>query len=173
MPRSIRSPSPSSSSAPVPTREALVYCLRPDGTEVWRTDLLPSIKINQDVPTAYSIGLIRDPAGRPVVVLGNYHLVTFLDATGKTLKYIFGGSAYHTLTLNRGGDFDGDGIEETITAGIWGGAGFYNAACERSGGIRISRGRGLLLKRWPSADGRPKAVCCTEDGVTMIDLATK
>lgn len=155
------------------TREALVYCLRPDGSEVWRTDLLPSAKINGDHPTAYSIGLVRNAAGEPVIVLGNYHLVTFLSAAGKTLKYIPGGSAYHTLTMERGGDFDGDRIEETLTAGIWGGAGFFSGACTRTGGIRISRGRGILLERWPCPDVRPKAICCTEDGVTLIDLAAK
>jgi len=153
------------------TREALVYCLRPDGSEEWRADLLPSAEINGDHPTAYSIGLVRTSQGEPVIVLGNYHLVTFLSATGKTLGYIPGGSAYHTLTMKRGGDFNGDGTEETLTAGIWGGMGVFSAACKRTGGIRISRGAGILLERWPSTSDHPKAICCTEDGVTLIDLA--
>ena len=155
------------------TREALVYCLRPDGSEAWRADLLPSAKINGDHPTAYSIGLVRGPAAEPVIVLGNYHLVTFLSATGQTLEVIPGGSAYHTLTMRRGVDVDGDGVEETLTAGIWGGAGFYSGTRKRTGGVRISRGRGLLLERWPSPEAQPQAVCCTEDGVTLIDLAAK
>ncbi|OGV78941.1 MAG: hypothetical protein A3K19_24025 [Lentisphaerae bacterium RIFOXYB12_FULL_65_16] len=155
------------------TREALAYCLRPDGAKVWRADLLPSAKINGDHPTAYSIGLVRNAAREPVLVLGNYHLVTFLSAAGETLKYVPGGSAYHTMTMNRGGDFDGDGVEETVTAGIWGGAGFFSGACERTGWIGIPVGRGILLERWPAPDNQPKAVCGTEDGVTLIDLATK
>lgn len=155
------------------TREALVYCLRADGSEAWRTDLLPSAKINGDHPTAYSIGVVHGRKGEAVIVLGNYHLVTFLSATGETLQYIPGGSAYHTLTMERGGDFDGDGVEETLTAGIWGLAGVFTGACARTSGLGISRGRGILLDRWPSPDAQPQAICCTEDGVTLIDLATK
>jgi len=44
------------------TREALVYCLRPDGSEAWRADLLPSARINGDHPTATRSGSCAMPA---------------------------------------------------------------------------------------------------------------
>lgn len=157
----------------VTTREARLYCLDSAGAEVWKTDFLSSAKMNTDLPTAYSIGLIHDREGRPVIVTGNYNLASFVSPSGELLKYRRLPAAYQTLTLSRGGDFNGDGLEEILSSEVWGCLSLLSADMETVTPLRLPRGRGILLETLePPTSERAKAVICTENGAGILDLKT-
>ncbi len=155
----------------VTTREARLYCLRPDGAEVWRTDFLESAKLNGDIPTGYSIGLLKRPDGTPLIVVGCYNLASFVSVDGKVLHYERLPAAYQTMTLSHGFDFDGDGKQEIVSTEVWGVLSVLDADMKRRGGDYVPRGKGMLLDYYepPTAD-QARAVLCTETGVGLFDL---
>lgn len=166
----------------VTTREARLYCLKPDGTEAWKTDFLASAQLNGDIPIAYSIGLLKRPDGTPLIVTGNYNLATFVSPQGKVLKYERLPGAFQTMTLSRGRDLDGDGREETISTEVWGCLSVLDTDLRCKAGGRLPRGRGVLLDYWPqSGSGRepqggpgrqPRVTVCTETGVGLLNPKT-
>ncbi|MCC7495440.1 MAG: hypothetical protein IT204_24030 [Fimbriimonadaceae bacterium] len=149
-------------------RDANLYCLRPDGSEVWRCDLLPTAAANADCPTGWSVGTLHDSAGRPLILVGNYHLQTFVSPQGQILKWVFGGSAYQTATLAQGLDGTADGVEETLSAGIWGGLSLLDGRLQRRAVLGVPGGRTVLLEAW--REPQPAAICVTDGGVAAVDL---
>jgi len=157
----------------VTTREARLYCLKPDGTEVWKTDFLESQKLNGDLPVAYSIGLLKKPDGSPLIMTGNYNLATFVSPAGEVLKYERLPAAYQTMTLPRSFDYNGDGKQEVVSTEVWGTLSVLSADMVRSAGGRLPRGTGLLLDYWqPPTAERAKALVCTDNGVGLLNLKT-
>ena len=157
----------------VTTREARLYCLEPDGAEVWATDFLQSAKLNGDLPTGYSIGLLKRPDGSPLIVVGNYNLASFVSPQGKVLKYQRLPAAYQTMTLPRGFDYDGDGKQDIVSTEVWGCLSVLDTDMRRRAGARLPRGKGIMLQYWqPPTAEQARAVVCTENGVGLLDLKT-
>lgn len=155
----------------VTTREARLYCLRPDGREAWKTDFLESARQNTDLPTGYSLGLLKRPDGSPVIVVGNYNLASFVSAEGEVLRYERLPAAYQTMTLSRGFDYDGDGKEDLISTEVWGCLSVLDADLRRRAGGSLPRGRGISLEYWqPPTPQQARALICTENGVGLLDL---
>lgn len=155
----------------VTTREARLYCLKPDGEEVWRTDFLASAALNSDLPTGYSIGLLKRPDGQPLIVVGNYNLASFVSPEGEVLKYERLPAAYQTMTLSRGFDYNGDGKEDIVSTEVWGCLSVLDADLRRRDGAWLPRGRGVRLDYWkPPTPEEAKAILCTENGVGLFDL---
>jgi len=157
----------------VTTREARLYCLDAAGQELWRTDFIESAKLNGDLPTGYSIGLLKQPDGSPLIVVGCYNLASFVSPDGQVLKYERLPAAYQTMTLPRGFDYDGDGLEDIVSTEVWGCLSVLDATmCRRAGGS-LPRGRGILLDYLrPPTDTEAKAAVCTETGCGVLDLKT-
>jgi len=157
----------------VTTREARLYCLRPDGSEVWRVDFLESARQNADLPTGYSLGLLKRPDGSPVIVVGNYNLASFVSPEGKVLHYERLPAAYQTMTLSRGFDYDDDGKEDLVSTEVWGCLSVLDADLRRRAGGSLPRGRGILLEYWqPPTPQQARALVCTENGVGLLNLKT-
>ncbi|MBU0606800.1 MAG: PQQ-like beta-propeller repeat protein [Armatimonadetes bacterium] len=157
----------------VTTREARLYCLKPTGEEVWKTDFLKSQAQNADLPTGYSIGLLKRADGRPLIVVGNYNLASFVEPDGTLAGDCRLPAAYQTMTLRRGFDFDGDGGEETISTEVWGVLSVLDTNLKRKAGAGLSRGKGLLLDYYlPPTPEQVKVVVGTETGVGMLDAKT-
>lgn len=163
----------------VTTREARLYCLTPNGDEVWKMDFLKSAEQNTDLPTGYSIGLLKKPDGSPLIVVGNYNLASFVNPDGTLAGDTRLPAAFQTMTLARGFDYDGDGVEETVSTEVWGCLSVLDANMKRKNGTYVPRGKGLLLDYYlPPTRGaadRPayaKIVHCTEAGVGLLDLPT-
>ena len=157
----------------VTTREARLYCLKPDGTEVWRTDFLASAGQNSDLPTGYSIGLLKTADGTPRIMVGNYNLATFVSPAGEVLQFVRLPAAYQTMTLTRGVDADGDGVEEIVSTEVWGCLSVLDASMRLRHGGRLAPGRGVLLDYWePPTPGRAKVLVCSETGLGLFDLKT-
>lgn len=155
----------------VTTREARLYCLRPDGTEVWKVDFWGSAQQSADLPTGYSIGLLKRPDGRPVIVVGNYNLASFVGSDGRVLKYERLPAAYQTMTLSRGFDYDDDGKEGLVSTEVWGCLSVLDAGLRRRAGSSLPRGKGLRLEYWqPPTAQQARALICTENGVGLFDL---
>jgi hypothetical protein len=157
----------------VTTREARLYCLRPDGEELWRTDFLDSAKLNGDLPTGYSVGLLRTPEGAPLIMTGNYNLACFVSPAGEVLKYERLPAAYQTMTLPRGFDYDGDGKQDIVSTEVWGVASVLDTDMRRRGGFNLPAGKGILLQYFePPTPESARAVVCSENGVGLADLKT-
>ncbi|MBI2298142.1 MAG: PQQ-binding-like beta-propeller repeat protein, partial [Armatimonadetes bacterium] len=157
----------------VTTREARLYCLDAAGNELWQTDFLESAKQNTDLPIGYSIGVLKAPDGEPVIVVGNYNLASFVSATGQVLRYQRLPGAFQTMTLSRGIDADGDGVEELVSSEVWGSFSALDGRLALKKGIRLPAGKGVALTYWgePKA-GAAKVLVCTESGVGRLDLGT-
>ena len=153
----------------VTTREARLYCLDMTGEELWRVDFLESAKLNGDLPTGYSTGVIHDREGAPIIVVGNYNLATFVNPAGKVVKYQRLPAAYYTMMLPSGADFDGDGVQDIATCEVWGDLSVVTATMERRAGMRIPRGKGVALEYWD--ERRSRMLVCTENGLGIADLA--
>lgn len=151
----------------VATREARLYCLTPDGQEVWRTDFLESQKLNSALPTGYSFGLLRRRGTEPVIVVGNYNMATFVSASGKVLRYLRLPGAYQTMTLPYG--FEDDGKEQTVSTEVWGTLSVLDAGHGKRASVRCPLGKGVLLDYW-SPSSTTHAIVCTENGLGRIDL---
>ncbi|MEI6501302.1 MAG: PQQ-binding-like beta-propeller repeat protein, partial [Armatimonadota bacterium] len=157
----------------VTTREARLYCLKPDGEEAWRMDFLESAVQNSDLPTGYSIGLLQRPDGRPLIVVGNYNLASFVEPDGRLAGDCRLPAAYQTMTLPHGFDFDGDGTQETISTEVWGVLSVLDANLKRKAGAGSPRGKGLLLDYYqPPTPRQARVVVCTETGVGVLDGRT-
>lgn len=157
----------------VTTREARLYCLQPDGSEVWRTDFLETAKQNTDLPAAYSIGLLKQPSGAPLIVVGNYNLACFVSPEGQMVGNCRLPAAFQTMTLPEGFDYDGDGVEETVSTEVWGCLSVLDAKCQRRTTIGMPRGEGLLLDYWqPPTAKHARIIVATETGVGLVDLKT-
>lgn len=157
----------------VTTREARLYCLQPDGTELWRVDFLPSAKQNADLPIGYSIGLLRRPDGTPLIVVGNYNLASFVTADGKLAGDCRLPGAFQTMTLPRGFDYDKDGAEEIISTEVWGCLSVLDTQMRRKSGGSLPRGKGVRLEYWGvPAPGQTRVAVCTENGLGRLDPAT-
>jgi len=155
----------------VTTREARLHCLEPDGHEVWKTDFLASAEMNSDLPTGYSIGLLRKPDGSPMIMVGNYNLATFVSPHGDVLKYERLPAAYQTMTLSRGFDYNDDGKEDIVSTEVWGALSVLDADMQRRAGTRFPRGRGVMLEYWnPPTRDEAKAIICSENGIGLIHL---
>lgn len=154
----------------VTTREARLYCLKPDGEEVWKVDFLESAELNGDLPTGYSIGLLKKN-GSPLIVVGNYNLATFVSPQGEVLKYERLPAAYQTMTLSRGFDYNDDGKEEIVSTEVWGTLSVLDTDMQRSAGARFPSGKGVMLEYWkPPTREEAKAIVCSENGVGLLDL---
>lgn len=157
----------------VTTREARLYCLTPDGRECWQASFLDSAKLNADLPIGYSLGLVRDPAGQPVIVVGNYNLASYVSADGEVLAYKRLPGAFQTLTAHRGADGDGDGIEEIASAEVWGTLSVLGADRRLRATTRCPRGRGVALEYLePPSTDRARLLVCTENGLGVLNLRT-
>ncbi len=155
----------------VTTREARLYCLKPDGTEAWRTDFLASASQNADLPTGYSIGLLKTAAGTAQILVGNYNLATFVSSAGEVLRDVRLPAAYQTMTLSRGFDGDGDGIEEIVSTEVWGCLSVLDANQRLRHSARLPPGRGIRLDYWePPTPERAKVLVCSESGLGLFDL---
>jgi hypothetical protein len=154
----------------VTTREARLYCLKPDGQEIWKVDFLESAELNGDIPTGYSIGLLKKN-GTPLIVVGNYNLATFVSPQGEVLKYERLPAAYQTMTLSRGFDYNDDGKEEIVSTEVWGTLSVLNTDMRRSAGARFPSSKGVMLEYWkPPTSEEAKAIVCSENGVGLLDL---
>lgn len=157
----------------VTTREARLYCLQPDGTELWRMDFLESAKQNADLPIGYSIGLLHRPDGMPLIVVGNYNLASFVTAEGKLAGDCRLPAAFQTMTLSHGFDYDNDGAEEIISTEVWGCLSVLDTQMRRKAGGSLPRGKGVLLEYWGApAPGQARVAVCTENGLGRLDPAT-
>ena len=155
----------------VTTREARLYCLKLDGREIWKTDFLESAEMNGDLPTGYSIGLMKKSDGSPLIVVGNYNLATFVNPQGEVLKYERLPAAYQTMTLSRGFDYNDDGKEDIVSTEVWGALSVLDADMRRRAGTRCPRGKGVMLEYWkPPTRAEAKAIVCSENGVGLLDL---
>jgi hypothetical protein len=155
----------------VTTREARLYCLGLDGAELWRTDFLASANQNSDLPTGYSLGLLRRAGAPPLLVVGNYNLASFVSSAGEVLQYVRLPAAYQTMTLSRGTDTDGDGLDETISTEVWGCLSVLDAGMRLRHGGRLLPGRGVLLDYWQPPDAaQAKVLVCSEAGLGLFDL---
>jgi len=155
----------------VTTRDARLYCLKPDGQVVWKTDFLGSAEMNTDLPTGYSIGFLRKPDGGPMIMVGNYNLATFVSPQGEVLKYERLPAAYQTMTLSRGFDYNDDGKEDIVSTEVWGALSVLDADMRRRAGARSPRGRGVMLEYWnPPTQEEAKAIVCSESGIGLLDL---
>ncbi|MFC1713203.1 hypothetical protein ACFL6S_06030 [Candidatus Poribacteria bacterium] len=155
----------------VTTREARLYCLKPDGQEIWKTDFLESAEMNGDLPTGYSIGLMKKPDGSPLIVVGNYNLASFVSPQGEVLKYERLPAAYQTMTLSRGFDYNDDGKEDIVSTEVWGALSVLDADMRRRAGTRCPRGKGVIFEYWkPPTQEEAKAIVCSENGVGLLDL---
>jgi hypothetical protein len=155
----------------VTTREARLYCLQPDGSEVWKTDFLASAKQNSDLPTGYSIGTLKAPDGTPRIMVGNYNLASFVNAVGELQAFVRLPAAYQTMTLARGYDADGDGVEETVSTEVWGCLSVLDANQRLRHSDRLPPGRGVLLDYWePPTPAQAKVLVGSETGLGLFDL---
>ncbi len=155
----------------VTTREARLYCLKPDGQEIWKTNFLESAEMNGDLPTGYSIGLMKKSDGKPLIVIGNYNLATFVNPQGEVLKYERLPAAYQTMTLSRGFDYNDDGKEDIVSTEVWGALSVLDTDMRRRAGTRSPRGKGVMLEYWkPPTRAEAKAIVCSENGVGLLDL---
>ncbi|MFC1716792.1 hypothetical protein ACFL6S_24200 [Candidatus Poribacteria bacterium] len=155
----------------VTTREARLYCLKPDGQEIWKTNFLESAEMNGDLPTGYSIGLMKKPDGRPLIIVGNYNLATFVSSQGEVLKYERLPAANQTMTLPRGFDYDDDGKEDIVSTEVWGALSVLDTDMRRRAGTRSPRGKGVMLEYWkPPTREEAKAIVCSENGFGLLDL---
>lgn len=157
----------------VTTREARLYCLQPDGTELWRVDFLQSAKQNADLPIGYSIGLLKKPDGESLIVVGNYNLASFVTAEGKLAGDCRLPASFQTMTLSRGSDYDGDGAEEIISTEVWGCLSVLDTQMRRKASGSLPRGKGVLLDYWGNpALGQIRVVVCTENGLGCLNPKT-
>ncbi len=157
----------------VTTREARLYCLDGTGQELWRTDFLASAEQNGDLPIGYSVGLLKSPAGQPLLVVGNYNLASYVSAEGMVLHYQRLPAAFQTLTLRRGLDLDGSGVEALLSGEVWGTLSVLDSERKLRQVLRKPTGRGVALCTWgePRA-GDATALVCSENGVGRLDLRT-